>query len=103
MRAAMVRRFAGALLVALLLGSVVFERLARPTTAQQAAAEARSVAADGRVLFDQYCAACHTVEELRTPLPQLTPAQREAMLKFLESHGDAAAHEDRIITEYVWR
>lgn len=56
---------------------------------------------DGRLLFEQHCAACHTVGDLVPGLRDGGTNARSAAETFLRDHGDATDEEDRSILEYL--
>jgi mono/diheme cytochrome c family protein len=56
---------------------------------------------DGRLRFEQHCAACHTVGDLVPGLRDGGTKARSAAETFLRDHGDATEEEDRLIVEYL--
>jgi cytochrome c5 len=62
--------------------------------------ETRRAAAEpgGAALYDAYCARCHPVETLRTPLSQ---ERYRELQEFLRKHGKSSDDEDRLILDYL--
>jgi mono/diheme cytochrome c family protein len=57
---------------------------------------------DGKSLFDQRCASCHTVEKLAPPLAARTPDARVDYLEgFLARHYAPDATERKLIAEWL--
>jgi mono/diheme cytochrome c family protein len=99
MRHVAVRRVTGFLGAAFVLCAVAFVWLVRDERSAPAAAVRPS--ADGSLLFERHCAACHGVGDLRGRLRDPQAMERTALEAFLRDHGDATDEEDRLIVDFL--
>ena len=60
-------------------------------------------AARGAELYEQYCARCHTGDDLAGALRAGGSPKRAEWESFLLDHGRASADEDRAILDYLAR
>ena len=80
-------------------------RAPRRDTTASAPAATPAAALDGASLFDRHCAGCHSASDVARGLraaPDPAAARKE-LGRFLESHGSAAADEDRAIVDFLAR
>ena len=64
------------------------------------ATSAQSIA-DGALLFQRHCAACHAVDDLRPQVRDDGTKTRSALETFLRDHAGATDAEDRLILDYL--
>ena len=57
--------------------------------------------ADGALLFQRHCAACHAVDDLRPQVRDDGTKTRSALETFLRDHAGATDAEDRLILDYL--
>jgi mono/diheme cytochrome c family protein len=105
MRYVAVRRVTFVLGAALLLYAAAFVWLVddqpqATTTSDRPVADGQP-SAEGGALFQQHCAACHSIGDLAPELRDGGTNARSAAETFLRDHGDATDEEDRHILEYL--
>jgi len=103
MRHVAVRRLAVLLGAAFLLWAGVFVLIVRREPAAEPPPVSPSPAVvSSAALYDRHCGSCHAAGDLRaTQLPAAGGTSRAELEKFLESHGDAPADDDRQILDYL--
>ena len=101
MRHVAVRRLAVLLGAVFLLWAGVFALIVRREPAPEPPPVSPAVVSRA-ALYDRHCGSCHAAGDLRaTQLPAAGGTSRAELEKFLESHGDAPADDDRQILDYL--
>lgn len=107
MRHVIVNRVTAALFTVFLLCAGLFAWMAPPRTdaarEEERTPQSAPSVTDGETLFARHCASCHTPEDVASTLGiGAERAQRMGEFEtFLQDHGEATPHEDRLILEYL--
>jgi mono/diheme cytochrome c family protein len=105
MRHKQVRRLAGAITVALLLWAGVFTWIAGRGSSMPSPSPtipATGASATGATLFEQHCAACHDLMDMRAAARTRADAvQMDELRRFLDQHSDATSDENLQIIEFL--